>query len=93
MPVCNNENSKSDDDWSTVGMQSAKMHSQTESSGYGSQDKKVDTVMGWRSGKRPALGEAESGEPTAFIMLLGQLAIIYLGCQAIGWLGFDTDYG
>lgn len=43
MPARNDESSKSDDGWRTVGKQAGKTHRQTESSGYGSQDKKVDT--------------------------------------------------
>lgn len=43
MPDCNDESNKSDDGWSTAGTLGSTRHSQTESLGYGSQDKQVDT--------------------------------------------------
>lgn len=46
IPAPNDKSNKSDGGWRTVGKQRGKKHRQTESSGYGSQDKKVGTIMG-----------------------------------------------
>ena len=46
IPAPNDESNKIDGGWRSIGKQSGKSHRQTESSGYGSLGKKVNTVMG-----------------------------------------------